>query len=478
MLALPLAFNKAGYGVGSVFLIAIAIITVHCMLLLVASGQALSRRLKIQALEYGQVTQMAFLNLKWKNINFGCCRVRSSTFGFISKIVVNIFLAITQFGFSTVYFVFVASTLQYLVKNIPYIEYEIDIRFWIIIVLVPFALITYIRDLRTLAPFVAVANVCLLFVVLVILIDAVYRFATKRAAVNCEQKDFNITVDPSHAMVCGINPWPLSLNDLFIFFGVAVYTFEGIGFVMPLENKVTKPQYFKPVLIAGMTTVATVYFVMGMVGYFAYGKCSNANLTFDLQSDNVWWKSLYHITQLYIAFTIYMSHALQFYVPMDFIEPPILLKLGLFETEGNRRKEMLKFLTQISIRTPIVAIMCGVALITPNNLSDYISLVGAMASSALAFIFPPLLHIMVFACASPKMDLSDESLSRHAELNDKKVDMHTTPLQCTYKALWIGKDAAIFVFGIVGAVFGTYSTIQEIVNTFNGVPINKQCQGA
>ena len=120
----------------------------------------------------------------------------------------------------------------------------------------------------------------------------------------------------------------------------------------------------------------------------------------------------------------------------------------------------------------------GVALITPNNLSDYISLVGAMASSALAFIFPPLLHIMVFACASPKMDLSDESLSRHAELNDKKVDMHTTPLQCTYKALWIGKDAAIFVFGIVGAVFGTYSTIQEIVNTFNGVPINKQCQGA
>ena len=67
---------------------------------------------------------------------------------------------------------------------------------------------------------------------------------------------------------------------------------------------------------------------------------------------------LYHIAQLYIAFTIFLSHALQFYVPMDFIEPPILLKLKLLDTENNKRKKVLRYLVQVAIRTSFVIIMC------------------------------------------------------------------------------------------------------------------------
>ena len=42
-------------------------------------------RLGIQALEYGQVTQMAFLNLKRESVNLGCCKVKTSTLGTLSK---------------------------------------------------------------------------------------------------------------------------------------------------------------------------------------------------------------------------------------------------------------------------------------------------------------------------------------------------------------------------------------------------------
>ena len=54
----------------------------------------------------------------------------------------------------------------------------------------------------------------------------------------------------------------------------------------------------------------------------------------------------------------------------------------------------------------------------------------------------------------------------------------TTPWQCVYKMLWIGKDVAIFLFGIVGAVFGTYSTITDIVNNFDESSVMKECSGA
>ena len=72
---------------------------------------------------------------------------------------------------------------------------------------------------------------------------------------------------------------------------------------------------------------------------------------------------LYHVAQLYIAFTIFLSHALQFYVPMDFIEPPILLKLKLFDTENKKRKKVLRYLVQVAIRTFFVIIMCKSAFI-------------------------------------------------------------------------------------------------------------------
>ena len=67
---------------------------------------------------------------------------------------------------------------------------------------------------------------------------------------------------------------------------------------------------------------------------------------------------LYHVAQLYIAFVIFLSIALQFYVPMDFIEPPILLKLKLFDTENNKRKKVLRYLVQVAIRTSFAIFLC------------------------------------------------------------------------------------------------------------------------
>jgi proton-coupled amino acid transporter len=291
ILALPLAFNKAGYLVAAVLLILMGIITTHCMWLLVTSAQTLSKRLGVEALEYGQVSELAFLSLHCEQINLGLCHISTTSLGKLCKLVVNFFLMLTQFGLSIVYFAFIAGSLQFVVSNTPYIKYDISVRIWIVIILVPFVLITYIRDLRTLSPFVAVANGCLFFVLSVIIVDAVYRFTTKQAAVNCEQQNFNITVDPSLAMICGVNPWPLSLNDLFVFFGMAVFTFEGIGFILPVENKMAKPQHFKPVLIVGMSVITVTYFSVGLLGYLSYGVCASANLTFDLRSNNVWLKS-------------------------------------------------------------------------------------------------------------------------------------------------------------------------------------------
>ena len=41
--------------------------------------------LGLESLEYGQVTEMAFLNLRWESVNFGCFRMKRETLGKIGK---------------------------------------------------------------------------------------------------------------------------------------------------------------------------------------------------------------------------------------------------------------------------------------------------------------------------------------------------------------------------------------------------------
>ena len=124
------------------------------------------------------------------------------------------------------------------------------------------------------------------------------------------------------------------------------------------------------------------------------------------------------------------------------------------------------------------------ALVDPKSLGDYISLVGACAGSSLAFIFPPLLHILVFAGGDTHhTDIGCEfersvDMNRNDDDNRDVFSRRTTPWQCVYKTLWIGKDVAIFLFGIVGAVFGTYSTIADMVSHFDESSLLKECSGA
>lgn len=74
------------------------------------------------------------------------------------------------------------------------------------------------------------------------------------------------------------------------------------------------------------------------------------------------------------------------------------------------------------------------AAIIPN-LGPIISLVGAVSSSTLALIFPPLLEIITFW---------PNGLGRG------------------YWVLW--KDIGIMIFGILGFFFGTYTSLEQILN--------------
>ena len=54
--------------------------------------------------------------------------------------------------------------------------------------------------------------------------------------------------------------------------GVAVYAFEGIGMVLPLESETKDKEKFGRVLGLSMAFITVLYGAFGTLGYFAFGK--------------------------------------------------------------------------------------------------------------------------------------------------------------------------------------------------------------
>ncbi|CAF1171579.1 unnamed protein product [Rotaria magnacalcarata] len=141
-----------------------------------------------------------------------------------------------------------------------------------------------------------------------------------------------------------------------------MYTFEGIALVLPVRQKMREPEAYggcNGVLNTGIYLVTILYFFV--VFFFGYIRCDSdarGSISLNLPVDN----KLYQFTNIMYAVAIFLTYNLQFYVPFTLLWPRICLTIA--------------------------------ALIP--NLGLVISLVGAVASTALSVIFPPICETITF----------------------------------------------------------------------------------
>nr|CAD7403618.1 unnamed protein product [Timema cristinae] len=195
--------------------------------------------------------------------------------------------------------------------------------------------------------------------------------------------------------------------------------------VMPLENNMKTPTHFvgcPGVLNIGMFVVVTLYTSVGFFGYLKYGDETKGSITLNLPTEEVLAQSV----KVMIAVAIFFTYALQFYVPMEIIWKAV-----------NHRFGAHKLTAEYIIRVVLVIATVGIAAAIPN-LGPFISLVGAVCLSTLGIMFPAIIELVTF--------WEDPGLGRFNWV------------------LW--KNLAIILFGVLGFVTGTYSSIDEIVREF------------
>lgn len=174
----------------------------------------------------------------------------------------------TYFGTCSVYAVIIGKSFHQLLQfYCPsyFPDPETNLRLCIAVLLIPMILLSWVPNLKYLAPFSMVAN---LFMSISLLITVYYLVANPQSPLP------DIT---NREMVA---PW--GLPGLI---AITIFAMEAIGVVMPLENEMKTPQHFVGicgVLNRGMSGVTMVYILLGFLGYWRYGDQTDDNIIMNL----------------------------------------------------------------------------------------------------------------------------------------------------------------------------------------------------
>ena len=82
----------------------------------------------------------------------------------------------------------------------------------------------------------------------------------------------------------------VNLSSLPLFFGTAIFAFEGIALILPLQNAMKEPKKFVGllgVMNIGMILVSVIYVLIGFFGYWKYGERTAGSLTLNLPVDQM-----------------------------------------------------------------------------------------------------------------------------------------------------------------------------------------------
>lgn len=373
MLGMASAFAQGGIIWGWLTLFGVAILSAYCCIMLLRVHRSLAAKGSLS-------TEPSFEE------------VAEVVLGPRGKIIVIAALCFTQCGYAAAYVIFWAKNL-----NTAYPDF--NPREWGLIVLPVFVLFTWMRKMTHLAIISLFGTIAILAVV-----GVAVGFALSEVIREPHWEAF-------YDFPYGTYP---------VFFGISVYVFEGIGLILPLSLKMQHPEQFPKLLWGVHMFVATLCSIVGTIGYMGFYTNIQDTLMQNLKFIAPDW--VFYPLLCAVMFSLLLTFPVQLFPVFEIAEPRFIPYIPLPHGLAMR-----------VVRTLLDLFVCGVAIAIPH-FGLFMSLIGSMGASLLAFIIPPFLYLWAF----PRTSVS------------AKVTFYS-----------------IAMFGAVAAVISIVVTISDLISAFN-----------
>ncbi|EMD34028.1 hypothetical protein CERSUDRAFT_141455 [Gelatoporia subvermispora B] len=300
-------------------------------------------------------------------------------------------IVVSQLGFVSAYIIFVSENLQAFTLAITNCATALGIQYFIALQLIIFLPLALVRNLARLSTTALVADVF-------ILAGLIYIFGSEAAIMGRR--------GTSHVELFNPKDWPLLI-------GTAVFSFEGIGLVIPITDAMREPRKFPRVLTGVMLTLMVMFCGAGIMSYLTFGSDVKTVVIVNLDMTS----KFTQVVQFLYSLAILLSVPLQLFPAVRIMEQGIFQHSG----KGNMRVKWLKN----AFRSAIVIFCAFISWAGAADLDKFVSFIGSFACVPLCYVYPAMLHYK--ACARTRREKA--------------------------------QDIALMIFGMLAA---TYTTIQTV----------------
>ncbi|KAH8831544.1 transmembrane amino acid transporter protein-domain-containing protein [Flagelloscypha sp. PMI_526] len=303
------------------------------------------------------------------------------------RLLILVSVAVSQLGFVGAYTIFVAETLHSFVLGITQCATDISVHYFILMQLVILLPLALIRDLAKLSTTALIADVFILLVEL-------------------------------------FNP-----KDFPLFVGTAVFSFEGVGLVIPITDAMREPKRFPAVLTGVMFFLLVLFGGAGILAYFTFGNQIQTVVLVNLDTSS----KMVQAVQFLYSLAILLSIPLQLFPAIRILENGVFTRSGKGDTRVKWQKNIFRF--------GVVLLTTVISWVGASDLDKFVAFVGCFACVPLCYVYPAMLHLK--AVARTRSDRI--------------------------------KDYLMIVFGLLAAAYTTVQTIKLMLQPSSGEPPASSC---
>ncbi|KAI0408075.1 transmembrane amino acid transporter protein-domain-containing protein [Xylaria palmicola] len=336
VLFLPRAYLNGGMVFSNVVLVSLAALSYYCFILLITT------RLKVEG-SFGDIGGIVYG--EW---------MRRLILGSI---------VLSQVGFVAAYTVFTAENLQAFVLAVTNCGTHIKLTYLILMQMLIFLPFSLFRDIGKLGFTALIADAFIIIGLAYLFYYDVFTLSTQGFA--------DIIL--------------FNKKDWTLFIGTAIFTFEGIGLIIPIQESMRNPTKFPKVMFTSMIIMSSIFLVMGAVSYAAFGSKTETVVLLNLPQDNKFVNGV----QLLYSLAILLSTPLQIFPAIKITENALFTKSGKYNPSIKWQKNVFRFF--------MVMVCALIAWGGSDNLDKFVALVGNFACIPLTFIYPPMLHYKAVA---------------------------------------------------------------------------------
>jgi len=165
--------------------------------------------------------------------------------------------------------------------------------------------------------------------------------------------------------------------------GSAIFTFEGIGLILPIQSSMKKPEHFEGLLYLIMFIITCIFTSIGALCYATFGEFTKIQIISNFPQDS----KLVNAVQFLYSLAVLVGEPVQLFPAVRIIETKIF-----GERATGKKSAAIKW--QKNLLRSAIMVLCGlIAIVGASDLDKFVALIGSFACVPLVYIYPAFLHL-------------------------------------------------------------------------------------